>query len=217
LTAGRENRASRIVQTSTSEVYGTARTVPIDEGHSKQPQSPYAASKIAADSIALSFHHSFGLPVTVCRPFNTFGPRQSDRAVIPALMVQALEKDEIVAGNLSPTRDFTYVSDTVEGFICLAECEACSGEEINLGTGVEISIAELIHKIAGLVGREIRITQSEERVRRAGEVERLCSNNSKARSLAGWSPGVSLDEGLRLTLDWIRVSKHLFDPHRYRI
>ncbi len=217
LTAGREHGVRHVIQTSTSEVYGTARTVPIDENHPKQPQSPYAASKIAADSIALSFYRSFGLPVTICRPFNTYGPRQSDRAVIPALMVQALEKDEIAVGNLSPTRDFTFVSDTVEGFIRLAECDACQGEEINLGTGSEISIADLTEKIAGLAGRRLRIARSEERVRRAGEVERLCSDNSKARVLAGWSPVISLDEGLRLTMEWMRKSRHLFDPDHYRI
>jgi NAD dependent epimerase/dehydratase len=217
LTAAKENRVKRIVHTSTSEVYGTAKSVPIDENHPRQPQSPYAASKIAADAIALTHHLSFGVPVAICRPFNTYGPRQSDRAVIPMLIAQALHREEIVLGNLTPTRDFTYVSDTVEGFIKVAESDACLGEEINLGTGCEISIGDLAKKIIELVGRNVDITRAGERMRpAASEVQRLCSNNGKARALAGWSPTVSLEEGLRLTIDWVKNSSYLYDPNQYR-
>jgi NAD dependent epimerase/dehydratase len=218
LTAAKEHQVKRLVHTSTSEVYGTARTVPITESHPKQPQSPYSASKIAADALALSFYLSFGVPVTLCRPFNTYGPRQSDRAVIPTLIAQALFQDEIVVGNLTATRDFTYVSDTVEGFLRVAESEACVGEEINLGTGHEISIGELLLKIVEFVGRDLTITQSAERMRPAtSEVQRLCSDNSKARALAGWSPVVSLEEGLGATIGWVRKVSHLYDPGQYRI
>jgi dTDP-glucose 4,6-dehydratase len=217
LTAARENKVGRVIHTSTSEVYGTARAVPIDEKHPKQPQSPYSASKIAADAIALSHHLSFGLPVAVCRPFNTYGPRQSDRAIIPTLIAQALRKDEIVVGNLAPTRDFTFVCDTVAGFIKVAESDACVGEEINLGTGHEISIGDLSEKILGLVGKKARVVCSEERTRPiSSEVQRLCSNNAKAKALAGWAPAVSLEEGLRMTIDWISRSSHLYDPYQYR-
>lgn len=218
LTAGREQRVRRIVSASTSEVYGSARSVPIDEHHPKQPQSPYSASKIAADALARSHFLSFGLPVVICRPFNTYGPRQSDRAIIPSLIAQALVKDEVVLGSRDPTRDFTYVSDTVDGFVRLAEVDACLGEEINLGTGQEIRIGDLADRIIALVGREVRIVESEERKRPAhSEVARLCSNNTKAMTLAGWAPKVSLDEGLRATIDWIKRSSHLFDPGAYRI
>ena len=218
LTAGKEKGARRIVTASTSEVYGSALTVPIDESHPKQPQSPYSASKIAADALARSHYLSFELPVVICRPFNTYGPRQSDRAIIPSLIAQALVKDEVVLGSVDPTRDFTYVSDTVDGFVKLAEADACLGEEINLGTGREIRIGDLAKKIVTLVGRDVRITESEERKRPAhSEVARLCANNAKALRLAGWAPKVGLDEGLRATIDWIKRSGHLFDPGTYRI
>lgn len=221
LTAARENRVRRIVHTSTSEVYGTARQVPIDELHPKQPQSPYSASKIAADALALSHHLSFELPVTICRPFNTYGPRQSDRAIIPSLIAQALSRDEIVVGNLTPTRDFTFVTDTVAGFIQLAESERCIGEEINLGTGEEISIGELaqtiIRMVGRIAGRNVELVRSTERMRpAASEVQRLCSNNAKAKTLAGWSPAVSLDEGLSATIEWIKRADHLYAPGQYR-
>jgi len=216
-TAARENQVRRVIHTSTSEVYGTARTVPIDERHPKQPQSPYSASKIAADAIALSHHLSFELPVAVCRPFNTYGPRQSDRAIIPTLIAQALHKDEVVVGNLAPTRDFTFVGDTVSGFIKVAESDACIGQEINLGTGREISIGDLSEKIVNMVGRNARIVRAEERMRPgASEVQRLCSDNNKARTLAGWSPAVSLEEGLLATIEWVKRSSHLYDPYQYR-
>lgn len=218
LTAGRENKVQRIVHTSTSEVYGTALTARIAESHPRQPQSPYSASKIAADALALSFYHSFGLPVAICRPFNTYGPRQSDRAIIPALMIQALCKDAMVVGNLTPTRDFTFVADTVEGFVHVAASAACVGREINLGTGHDISIGDLAGKIAQLVGRNTPIRQSEERMRVAtSEVQRLCSDNSLAGSLAGWQPKVSLEQGLAQTLDYVKNQSHLYNPDQYRV
>ncbi len=218
LTAGRENQVKRIVHTSTSEVYGSARQIPIDELHPKQPQSPYSASKIAADALALSHYLSFGLPVTVCRPFNTYGPRQSDRAIIPTLISQALNRDKIVVGNLAPTRDFTFVSDTVAGFIKLAESENCLGQEINLGTGEEISIGDLAGKIIRLVGRNVDLVNSAERMRPVkSEVQRLCSNNAKAKEIAGWIPAIGLDEGLSATIEWIQRAGHLYSPGQYRI
>lgn len=218
LTVGRENGVKRIVHTSTSEVYGSARIVPIDEQHPKQPQSPYSASKIAADALALSHYYSFELPVTICRPFNTYGPRQSDRAVIPTLIAQALVRDEIVLGNLAPTRDFTYVADTVAGFIKVAEAPECIGQEINLGTGEEISVGDLARKIVQLIGRNVEVVSSPERMRPvASEVQRLCSNNAKAKALAGWTPQVSLDEGLRATIEWVKQASHLYDPNSYRM
>jgi dTDP-glucose 4,6-dehydratase len=218
LTAARENEVERIVHTSTSEVYGTAQTVRIAETHPRQAQSPYAASKIAADALAMSFYNSFGTPVAICRPFNTYGPRQSDRAIIPALLIQALRKDELVVGNLAPTRDFTFVTDTVDGFVRIAASGACVGREINLGTGHDVSIGDLARKIATVAGREIPIRQSEERMRSAtSEVQRLCSDNSLANSLAGWQPQVSLQEGLERTLDWVKKQAHLYNPDQYRV
>jgi nucleoside-diphosphate-sugar epimerase len=192
--------------------------VPISERHPKQPQSPYSASKIAADALALSHYLSFGTPVTICRPFNTYGPHQSDRAIIPALISQALHCNEVTVGNLAPTRDFTFVSDTVNGFIKLAESENCLGEEINLGTGEEISIGDLARQIIRLTGRNVEMIHSTERMRPAkSEVQRLCSNNEKAKALAGWSPAVSLDAGLSATIEWIKRAGHLYAPGQYRI
>jgi dTDP-glucose 4,6-dehydratase len=218
VTAAREASVSRVIVASTSEVYGTAQYVPIDEKHPKQPQSPYSASKIAADAIALSYHRSFGLPVTVVRPFNTFGPRQSDRAIIPAIISQALTRREIVLGNTRPTRDFTYVSDTVAGFLCAGESEKATGAEINLGTGQEISIGDLARKIGHLLGRDVVVRQAEERVRPAGsEVERLLSNNKMAQDLLGWRPRTSLEEGLRRTVEWVRERLAMYAPDTYRI
>ena len=218
LTACRDNSVGRMIHTSTSEVYGSALRVPIDEEHPKQPQSPYSASKIGADAIALSFHNSYEMPVSICRPFNTYGPRQSDRAIIPALIAQALKNDKLTLGNTTPTRDFTFVADTVNGFLAIAESEASIGEEINLGTGSEISIGDLAKRIMTLVGRDLPISTATERLRPTGsEVQRLCSANEKARRLTGWKPEVSLDEGLRETIEWVRGASHYYDPERYRI
>ena len=217
LMAARDVGIEKLVQTSTSEVYGTARYVPINEDHPKQPQSPYSASKIAADAIALSFYHAFDLPVAVIRPFNTYGPRQSDRAVIPSIISQVLTKDKLTLGSMTPTRDFTYVTDTAEGFIKIAESEAV-GVEINLGTGKEISIEDLTKKIISLVGRDIVIEHDKERLRPAhSEVERLCANNTRARKELGWSPKVSLTEGLEKTISFIKSNLGFYNPNKYRV
>jgi dTDP-glucose 4,6-dehydratase len=217
LMAARDAGIEKLVQTSTSEVYGTARYVPINEEHPKQPQSPYSASKIAADAIALSFYNSFDLPVAVIRPFNTYGPRQSDRAVIPSIISQVLVKDKLTLGNMTPTRDFTFVTDTAEGFIKVAESESV-GMEINIGTGKEISIEDLTKKIISLVGRDIVVEHDEERLRPAhSEVERLCADNTRARDLLGWSPKVSLTKGLKKTISFIKSNPDFYNPDKYRV
>jgi dTDP-glucose 4,6-dehydratase len=218
LTAARDHGLANVVVASTSEVYGSAQYVPIDENHPKQPQSPYSASKIAADAIALSFHNAFALPVTVVRPFNTYGPRQSDRAIIPTLICQALTRDEIVVGNLSPTRDFTYVTDTVDGFIRAAESKEALGHEMNLGTGSEVSIGELAEEILAMVGRQLNVRQTDERKRpSASEVNRLLSNNERAKRLTGWEPRVSLRDGLAMTIEFVKGHPNLYAPESYRI
>jgi len=218
LTAARNEEVEKVVQTSTSEVYGTARYVPIDEEHPKQPQSPYSASKIAADAIALSFYYSFDLPVAIIRPFNAYGPRQSDRAIIPTIISQALTKKEILVGDLTPTRDFNFVSDTVEGFIKIAESRDSIGQEINVGSGMEISIAELIKKIISISGREVKVVQDEKRLRpERSEVRRLCADNSKAKKLIRWEPRVSLEVGLEKTVEWIRSHLGFYKTDVYNI
>ncbi|HEX5227232.1 MAG TPA: GDP-mannose 4,6-dehydratase [Bryobacteraceae bacterium] len=218
LVAARDAGLERVVVTSTSEVYGSARYVPIDEKHPKQPQSPYSASKIASDAVALSFHAAFQLPVTVVRPFNTYGPRQSDRAIIPTIISQALTQAEITVGNTTPTRDFTYVTDTVEGFLQLATSDATIGQEINLGTGTEVSIGDLVERINTVIGRNLPVRKKDERVRpESSEVNRLLSNNSRASELTGWRPCVSLDEGIRRTAKWVEQRLEMYDPGTYRI
>jgi len=218
LTAAREEEVEKLVQTSTSEVYGTAQYIPIDEKHPKQPQSPYSASKIAADAIALSFYYSFKLPVAIIRPFNAYGPRQSDRAVIPAIISQALVKKKVLIGSTTPTRDLNFVSDTVEGFIEIAESENSIGEEINIGSGFEISIGDLAEKIVSLVGKEVKLIKDEKRVRpEKSEVERLLADNSKARKLLSWSPRVGLDAGLKMTIEWIRDHPDSYKPDTYNM
>ena len=195
---------SRLVQTSTSEVYGTARYVPINEEHPLQPQSPYSASKIGADMVARSFFHSFQLPVAVARPFNTYGPRQLARAVIPTIITQiAAGATEISLGDTRPTRDFNYVEDTCHGFLALAECDQCVGDIVNIGSNREISVGDTFGLIAGLMGRDVKLTQSGERIRPTGsEVHRLWCDNSKIEKLTGHKPQVPLEEGLKCTIDW---------------
>lgn len=218
LTAVRHLGTEKVVHTSTSEVYGTARYVPIDEDHPRQAQSPYAASKIAADKLAESFHRSFDLPVTVLRPFNTYGPRQSARAVIPTIITQGLARDDIQLGAMDPVRDFTYVEDTVEGFLKIAECPEAVGQEINVGSGQGISIRDLADRIVSLIGRKVRITFDAERVRPEGsEVDRLVADFSKATSLTGWAPKVSLDEGLKRTIDWISEALDRYKVDMYNV
>ena len=207
-----------VVHTSTSEVYGTARYVPIDEEHPLQGQSPYSASKIGADKLAEAFHLSFGLPVAIVRPFNTYGPRQSARAVIPTIISQALNGAEIRLGSLEPTRDFNHVADVVEGFIKTAECEAAVGQVINIGSGREISIGDLATTILGLVGSDLPIRREDQRVRpEDSEVERLCANNAKARTTIGWQPQYTLEQGLAPTIEWIQANLERYRPEVYAV
>lgn len=190
LQAARELGVERVVHTSTSECYGTAQQVPIAEAHPLQPQSPYSATKIAADQLALSFHYSFGTPVAIIRPFNTYGPRQSARAVIPTIIAQiANGARRIKLGAVHPTRDFNYVTDTVRGFVAIAESDGCIGEVVNIGSNFEVSIGETCRLIAEVMGCEVEIEADEQRLRpAASEVERLWADNSKAKALAGWEP-----------------------------
>lgn len=218
LTAAREIEPRRVLLTSTSEVYGTARHVPIDEDHPLQAQSPYAASKIAADKLGESFHRSYDLPVTILRPFNAFGPRQSLRAVIPTIIAQALRGGPVKLGATSPRRDFTFVRDTARGMIRGAEVDEAIGEVVNLGTGHEISIGDLAAKILAVIGREAEIQSDEQRFRPPGsEVNRLCAANAKAARLLSWRPQYSLEEGLRETVTWMTESADLEDSRRYHI
>lgn len=218
LEAGRELGTERIVCTSTSEVYGTAQYIPINERHPLQGQSPYSASKIGADKLAESYHLSFGLPVAIARPFNTYGPRQSARAVIPALITQALVCSEIHIGSLSPTRDFNFVTDIVEGFLCMGTREQAVGRTINFGTGVEISIGNLARTVGQLLGKELTLVSEEERVRPANsEVERLCADSTQACELLDWKPSVTLEEGLHRTIAWIEQNLPLYREGHYEV
>lgn len=218
LEAARRHGTARVVQTSTSEVYGTAQYVPIDERHPLAGQSPYSASKIAADQIALSYHLSFDLPVAIARPFNTYGPRQSARAVIPAIIVQALTQPQVMLGATFPTRDLNFVTDTVDGFLRIAEKNEAVGEVINLGTGREVTVGDVAAAIIRLVGRDIQVLFDANRVRPdASEVDRLLADATKAKQLAGWEPRHSLDEGLRMTIDWIRQHLDQYKPTIYAV
>ncbi len=216
LLACREFGVKRLIHTSTSEVYGTALHVPIDEGHPLQGQSPYSASKIGADKLAESFYCTYGLPVTTIRPFNTFGPRQSARAVIPAIITQALTLTAIHLGNLDARRDFTYVDDTVSGFMKAAQAMGAEGKTFNLGTGREIRIGDLARLVIEKVSRPVKIVVDEERLRpERSEVQRLLSDNSLAKKLLGWQPLVSFEEGLERTIDWVSSHLDLYRPGRY--
>ena len=218
LTSAREEGVERFVHTSTSEVYGSALTVPITEEHPLQGQSPYSATKIGADKLAESFYFAYDLPVTILRPFNTYGPRQSARAIIPSSIIQALSSKEIRFGAGKPTRDFTYVSDTVEGFIRAAQAKEAVGETINIGNGKEISIQNLLEKIRDVVGQEVKLTHEPSRLRpEKSEVMRLCADITKAKELLGWKPSVALDEGLSRTVDWIRQNLDLYKTELYNI
>ncbi len=210
--AARRFGIARFLHTSTSEVYGTAREVPIKETHPLQGQSPYSASKIGADKIAESFHCSFKLPVVTVRPFNTYGPRQSARAVIPTIISQLLDGAGVVKlGSLSPTRDLNFVENTVEGYIAAASHEAAIGETFNFGSNREISIGDLADLLIKLVGTSARIESDSQRLRPAGsEVERLLADNSKAKTLLGWAPKVSLEDGLQRTIEWLRQNRHWY-------
>ena len=218
LTACRDHAVQRVIHTSTSEVYGTARFVPINESHPLQGQSPYSASKIGADQLAFSFFCAFKLPVVTVRPFNTFGPRQSSRAIIPTVVTQALRGKPVRIGSLSPTRDLTYVEDTVAGFIRAAEVPQAIGETINLGTGSEISIGDLATKLCAIVGGASQLENDAQRVRPAeSEVERLLADATKATSLLDWRPRLTLDEGLTRTVAWIRDNLAFYPTDGYQV
>lgn len=218
LQAARATGIERLVHTSSSEVYGTALKVPIGEDHPLQGQSPYSASKIGADKLAESFFRAYGLPVVTLRPFNTYGPRQSTRAVIPAIITQALTSDVVRIGNLEARRDLTFVSDTVLGFVKVAEAEGVAGETFNLGTGEEVSIAGLAREIFALMGKTPTLEVEPARLRpEESEVHRLLSDNQYARRRLDWSPRVSLREGLLQTIEWIAAHLDLYRSGVYQI
>lgn len=211
LQAARDCGVGRIIVTSTSEVYGTARYVPIDEAHPRQPQSPYSATKIGADAIAMSFYNAFNLPVVIARPFNTYGPRQSARAIIPTIITQiAAGKKEIKVGDLTPTRDFNFVTDTAAGFVALAKAPGIEGRDINIATGTEVSMQQTLDTIARLMGGGVSYVTDPERLRPAkSEVFRLCGDNRLITSLTDWRPQVSLEEGLQRCIDWFTRPENL--------
>lgn len=211
LQAARDCGVERIVVTSTSEVYGTALYVPIDEKHPRQPQSPYYATKIGADAIAMSFYNAFDTPVVIARPFNTYGPRQSARAIIPTIITQiASGKREIKVGDLTPTRDFNYVTDTAAGFIALATTPGIEGKEINIATGREVTMETTLHTIARLMDADVKWVTDPERLRPSkSEVRRLLGDNTLITSLTDWRPRVTLEEGLALTIDWFKKPENL--------
>jgi len=215
--AARDLGIARVVQTSTSEVYGTARYVPIDEEHPLQGQSPYSASKIGADQIALSFHRSFDTPVTVVRPFNTYGPRQSARAVIPTVITQIRAGARTLKlGSLHPTRDFNYVADTVGGFLALAEADAAVGQVVNVGSAFEVSIGDTVRLIAEVMGAQVEVSTDDQRVRpEKSEVERLFASNDKVRALTGWAPEFAGLDGFRRGLE--RTAQWFADPENLRL
>lgn len=219
LEAARHVGVRRVVHTSTSETYGTARYVPIDEAHPLQGQSPYSASKIGADKLAESYFLSFGVPVATIRPFNTYGPRQSARAVIPTVISQILAgRQTLRLGSLSPVRDFNYVADTVDGFLAIADAEAAPGEVINIGSGLGVTIGETVDLIQELIGSSVEVITDEQRVRpEASEVMRLVCGNDKARRLTGWQPRHSLREGLARTIDYIRGHMDEYKPGVYNV
>lgn len=209
--AKKSSNLEKFIHTSTSEVYGTAQYVPIDENHPLQPQSPYSASKIAADMLALSFYNSFDLPVSVARPFNTYGPRQSARAVIPNIIIQILNNKKVIKmGDLTPTRDFNFVLDTCEGFLEIAKCENSIGEVINIGSNSEISIKDTFEMIKKLTSSNIEILEDKKRIRpKKSEVFRLKCDNSKIKRLSNFQPKFSLEKGLKITIDWFSDKKNL--------
>lgn len=206
LQASLTHGVERVVVTSTSETYGTAQVVPIREDHPLVGQSPYSATKIAADQLAISYYRSFDLPVAIIRPFNTYGPRQSARAIIPTVITQMLSGySQIRVGNLNPTRDFNYVLDTVGGFLKVAQSDAALGEVINIGSGKEVGLRDVIEMIASIIGVEVEVVQEQQRMRPdKSEVERLWCDNSRAFELTGWKPGYTLKEGLQETIEWFR-------------
>lgn len=219
LNAARELGTKRLLVTSTSEVYGTAQYVPIDEKHPFQGQSPYSATKIGADRLAESYYRSFGIPLTIVRPFNTYGPRQSARAVIPTMISQLLAGyDEIRLGSLTPTRDFVFCRDTAQGFVALSSCDAAIGREVNIATGREISIGDLAKKLIQLIRPSAKVICDEQRLRPSGsEVERLLGSNALLYSLTGFTPQTPIEEGLKTTVAWVREHMDTYKPDRYTL
>lgn len=216
--ACREFNVQKVVHTSTSETYGTALTVPINESHPSQGQSPYSASKISADKIAESFYLSFNLPIAILRPFNTYGPRQSARAIIPTIITQVLTQDIINLGSLNPKRDFTFVLDTVEGFLKCAESEQTIGQSINIGNGTETTIGDLVKIIQNILKIDKKVITDKNRIRpEKSEVQRLLCDYSKAKSIMNWEPKYSLEEGLKLTIGWIKKNIDKYRPEIYNI
>ena len=209
--AALDNEIEQMIHTSTSEVYGTANYVPIDEKHPTQAQSPYSASKISADAMAMSFYNSFELPLVIARPFNTYGPRQSSRAIIPTIITQiANGLSKIDLGDLTPTRDFNFVSDTCNGFLLLSGCEKANGEIVNIGSNAEISIGDLVNKIKTLMGSDIEIQTDPKRIRpKNSEVFRLVCDNQKINELVSYKPSIAIDEGLKKTIDWLLIPENL--------
>lgn len=217
LEAAREHEVERLVLTSTSEVYGSAQRVPMDETHPVRCQSPYAATKAAADQLALSYQRSFGVPVVLARPFNAYGPRQSDRALIPSVIAQLYAGERIALGNLHPTRDFTFVEDVVRAFVAIAAEDALVGEAVHVGSGSERSVGEVVQLIARLMGREAVIdVQGERRRPASSEVDRLVCDPSKLCAATGWAPEVDFETGLGRTIAWIDERRHHFRPGEYR-
>ena len=213
--AALENDVKRVIHTSTSEVYGTAEYVPIDEKHPLQPQSPYSATKIAADAMAMSFYNSFDLPITIARPFNTYGPRQSARAVIPTIITQIANGEKLIKlGDISPTRDFNYVEDTCRGFVALAECDKAIGQTVNIGSNHEISIADTLNLIKELMSSDVEFISENERIRpKKSEVFRLWCDNSRIEKLTGYKPQVDIRDGLKRTINWFTNEDNL---NRYK-
>jgi NAD dependent epimerase/dehydratase len=213
-----EADVARVVHTSTSEVYGTAQQVPITEEHPLAAQSPYAASKVGADKLMETFHRTYRLPVTVVRPFNTYGPHQSARAIVPTVISQALAGDKLRLGALTPRRDLTFVEDTVAGFIAAARSDAAVGRTFQLGTGTEVSVGEIVDLVADLLGKPLQVELDEQRLRPPdSEVERLISDPTRARELTGWQAQVGLRDGLRRTLDWIAANSRSYREREYAV
>lgn len=219
LQSAKELGVKNLIVTSTSETYGTAQYIPIDEKHPMVGQSPYAASKVAADQLAISYYRSFSLPVKIARPFNTYGPRQSARAVIPTIIAQiAGGAKELKLGNLSPTRDYTFVRDTVAGLLALTEVKGLYGEAVNIGSGTEISIGELVKLIASLMKANVRVVEDSKRIRRKGsEVQRLVCDNRKILALTDWRPRITLEKGLKETIDWAKLNQKLYKAEIYNV
>lgn len=219
LEAAKNQQLDNVVVTSTSETYGTAQYVPIDEKHPSVGQSPYAASKVAADQLAVSYHRSFGLPVKIIRPFNTYGPRQSARAIIPTIITQFLNGQlQLKLGNLTPTRDFTYVQDTIKGILAVAQAEQLVGEATNIGMNHEVSIGDLVGLVGRILGKDINVEREEKRVRPGNsEVERLMCDNSKIKEATGWEPEYTLEQGLQETIDFLEGHVEIYKSEIYNV